>query len=374
MASTDTIRIAAMGDAMLGRSVGARYEARPDDFAMADIRGVVDGHDIVFVNLECPVSSRGRPDPIQKPNVTFCAPPATIQILKGLGVNVVSVGNNHALDYGVEALEDTLSHLTAAGIQWGGAGRDYAEANAPICLEVNGQRVAILSHVFIYSASTRMAADQQPGVADHRIERILPTISQLRRNGYIVIVSAHWGLEYAFHPIPYQRRQARQMIEAGASLILGHGPHYPQGFETHKHGRIVYSLGNILFDEPYPYSNRSFIYSVALSRTAGSVVEEQITPVRIVGGVPRIMTGHDGQRLRRALDALTRGYQAASRKQQRKISARYLSDIVNRVLTMKSLRFLFLPPLSFYRDVGLTGIAQKMRIRNLFGIFRKVWN
>jgi hypothetical protein len=111
-----------------------------------------------------------------------------------------------------------------------------------------------------------------------------------------------------------------------------------------------------------------------LSRTAGSVVEEQITPVRIVGGVPRIMTGHDGQRLRRALDALTRGYQAASRKQQRKISARYLSDIVNRVLTMKSLRFLFLPPLSFYRDVGLTGIAQKMRIRNLFGIFRKVWN
>jgi len=373
MSGADTIRIAAMGDAMLGRSVGARYEARPDDFAMADIRRVLDGHDIVFMNLECPVSSRGRPDPIQKPNVTFCAPPATIQILTGLGVNVVSVGNNHALDYGEEALEDTLSHLTAAGIRWAGAGRNYAEANAPVCFEVKGQRVAVLSHVFIYSASTRMAADGRSGVADHRIEGILRAISKLSCDGYIVIVSVHWGLEYAFHPIPYQRRQARQMIEAGASLILGHGPHYPQGFETHRHGRIVYSLGNFLFDEPYRYSNRSFIYSATLEGNTGKAIEEQITPVRLVAGVPTVMDGPDGQRLHRALDALTRAYQDSSRKQERKISARYFSDIVNRILTMKSLRFLFLPPLSFYQDVGVTGIAQKLRLRNFLGIFRKVW-
>lgn len=372
MTSTDTIQIAAMGDAMLGRSVGARYDARPDDFTMADIRSVIDGHDIVFVNLECPVSSRGRPDPIQKPNVTFCAPPETLGILRGIGVNVVSIANNHALDYGEEALRDTQLYLDQAGLRWGGAGRNYDEANAPIFLEVRGRKVAILCHVFIYSASTRIATKRRAGVADHHLGRMLRKIKSLRNEGYLVIVSVHWGLEYAFHPVPYQCRQARKMIEAGASLILGHGPHYPQGFETYEGGRIVWSLGNFLFDEPYRYSNRSFIYSAALSASSAQVVDERITPIEIVRGVPRVLSGPAGDRLHRGLRALTAGYQAGSRnKVQRRISARYFSDIVNRVFSMKSLRFLLLPPLGFYRDVGITGMMQKVRLRNLLSVVQK---
>jgi len=373
MTSVDKIRIAAMGDAMLGRNVGARYLAQPSDFVMADIRSVVEGHDIVFVNLECPVSSRGRPDPIQKPNVTFCAAPETLGVLQGVGVNVVSIANNHALDYGEEALTDTLRHLDNGGIRRGGAGRNYDEANAPVLLEINGIRVAILCHVFIYSASTRRATKQRAGVADHRLGKILRKIRSLRSKGYLVIVSVHWGLEYSFHPVPYQCRQAREMIEAGASLILGHGPHYPQGFETYKGGRIVWSLGNFLFDEPYRYSNRSFIYSAALPASSPErVVDERVIPIEIVNGVPRVLSGPPGDRLRRGLRALSAGYQLDSRKVQRRTSARYFSDIINRVFSMKSMRFLLIPPLGFYRDVGITGMIQKVRMRNLLSIARKV--
>jgi poly-gamma-glutamate capsule biosynthesis protein CapA/YwtB (metallophosphatase superfamily) len=166
---TGVVRIAAMGDTMLGRRVGERFRVRPADFAMPAIAEFLRAHDIVFLNLECPVSANGRPDPIQRPNVTFRAEPATLQILKDLGTTVVSLGNNHMLDYGPEALCDTLQHLDDAGIRHVGAGRNYQEANKPLCLEFGRTRIAFLSHVFIYSASTRMATQQDAGVSDHRI-------------------------------------------------------------------------------------------------------------------------------------------------------------------------------------------------------------
>ena len=75
---------------------------------------------------------------------------------------------------------------------------------------------------------------------------------------------SHWGYEYSFYPLPYQMRSARQMIDAGASVILGHGPHYPQGIERYRDGRIVYSLGNFIFDEPHKYANRSFVFGVEI--------------------------------------------------------------------------------------------------------------
>jgi poly-gamma-glutamate synthesis protein (capsule biosynthesis protein) len=366
------VRIAAMGDTMLGRRVGERFRARPEDFTMPAIADFLRAHDIVFLNLECPVSANGRPDPIQKPNVTFRAEPATLQILKDLGVTVVSLGNNHMLDYGPEALSDTLRHLDDAGIRRTGAGHDYEEANAPLHLEFGNSRIAFLSHVLIYSASTRMATRHDAGVSDHRIERILARIRALRSQGYVVVVSLHWGLEYAFYPLPYQRRQAKKMIEAGASLILGHGPHYAQGIESYGHGQIVYSLGNFVFDEPYAYSNRSFIFSVGL-RPDGELVEPRITPVQIgESHVPQLCDGRSRERMLRMVDALSQAYLRVDDRLWRKISSRYFSDIVNRVLSAKSTRFLSLAPISFYMDVGVTNGLKKLRLRNLRAVAQKL--
>src|SRR3972149_9816095 len=132
-------RLAAMGDVMLSRNVGKHYMARPDDFLLNEIRSFLKYYDLIFVNLETPVSTKGVPHHIQDPNVTCCAHPDTLRIIKNLGVNIVSLGNNHMLDYGEEALCETLEHLDHYGIKYVGAGQNYEEANRPLLLEINSK-------------------------------------------------------------------------------------------------------------------------------------------------------------------------------------------------------------------------------------------
>jgi len=366
--STKTLRIAAMGDMMLARDVGRHFSTHPSDFAMPEIQELLSGHDVVLANLENPVSYAGKPHPKQKPNVTFCADPDTLKILSSLGIDTVSLGNNHLLDYGPEALLETLAHLDKAGIRHSGAGRDYDEANRPVFIEKDGFRLAILSCVFIYSASTEMARDGIPGVSEYRLRRILPRIRELRAAGYIVIVSIHWGLEYSFYPVPYQMRQARQMIDSGASLIIGHGPHYVQGTERYRDGMIVYSLGNFIFDEPYRFSNRGYIFSATLSPD-GSLTDFATYPIRLVRHVPQLTTGSEQTLMMRRIEALSRAYTRRNRSYWRGISSQYFSDIVNRVLTMRSLKFLALPPLRFYLEIGIVNTLKKIRLANISSIF-----
>ena len=369
MSMAGDIRIAAMGDVMLDRAVGEHFRRRPEDFDMADIRALLAPCDLVLANLETTVSTRGTPDPRQDPHVAFRSHPDTLRVLKNLGVDAVSLANNHLLDWGAEALADTLANLDAAGIAHAGAGRDYEEANRPLLLERAGLPLALLSHVFIYSASTRRATRRRAGVADHRIGRILKRIRRLRREGRIVIVTLHWGMEYSFYPLPYQARQARRMIDAGASLVLGHGPHYPQGIERHGHGRIVYSTGNFIFDEPYRYARRSFIYTAALD-AGGRVVEDEVHPVLLPDHVPHLAQGEAAARLRRQIHCLGAGYGRKSRRFWKRINSEYFTDIAGRVVRMRSPKFLFLPPLSFYLDIGLGNLLRKLRLRTVLNLVR----
>jgi poly-gamma-glutamate synthesis protein (capsule biosynthesis protein) len=138
-------RLAAMGDVMLDREVGRHFTAAPDDFAMADVVDVLRGFDIVCLNLENPVAVSGAPDAVQDPHVTFRAHPRTLDVIRRLGTTVVSLGNNHMLDYGGGALVETLEHLDRAGIGHVGAGRNSDEANRPFIIERNGRRIAFLS-------------------------------------------------------------------------------------------------------------------------------------------------------------------------------------------------------------------------------------
>ena len=108
-----------MGDVMLAREVGRHFTAAPHDFRMDDVRQVLKGFDVVCLNLENPVGITGSPDPVQDPHVTFRARPETLDVLKGLGVTLVSLGNNHMLDYGPAALVETLERLDSARHQVG---------------------------------------------------------------------------------------------------------------------------------------------------------------------------------------------------------------------------------------------------------------
>ena len=281
-----------MGDAMLHRDVQEHFYKTPNDFNLPQVNEILNNYDLKFLNLENPVGINGTPHPIQLPRVTFCSHPDTLQILKNLKIDTVSLANNHMLDYGETALAETLQNLDKENIKHVGAGRNYNEANQPLLMEVNGIKLAFLAYVFIYSASTDWARENRAGTSDFHIKKILPRIRELKSNGYLVFVSMHWGDENSFYPIPYQCKQARQMIDTGASLIIGHGPHYPQGIEDYKDGRIIYSLGNFIFDEPHFYAKRSFIYGLEIDED-GKLLNAQIYPFRIENHLPKILYGKE---------------------------------------------------------------------------------
>lgn len=340
------------------------YFEQPQDFLLTDVRAVLNQYDLVFLNLESPVSVRGTPHPIQDPNVTFRSHPDTLNILKNLGVTVVSLGNNHMLDYGEVALADTLVHLDSQGIRHVGAGMNYEDANRPLFLTCNGQKIAMLSYVFLFSASTEMARGNRPGVSDYRIKHILPRIDELKRNGYLVIVSAHWGLEYSLYPLPYQMRLARNMIDNGAAIIIGHGPHYPQGIESYKDGQIVYSLGNFVFDEPQKFANRSFIYGAELSDYTRPE-NRRIYPYHIVNHVPTFVDSRAKERIEKLVMNLSGSYPRRSKTFWKKINNIYFMDIINRVIRNRSTKFLFLPPPGFYFSIGFGNIIKKLKYGNI---------
>ncbi len=360
----DPIKIAALGDIMLDRDVGRHFFEQPQDFAFDDIAKKLAQYDLVIANLENPVGLTGYPHPKQDPHVAFRCHPDSLVVLKNLGVDVVTLANNHLLDYGESALLETTHYLDESHIKHLGAGINYEEANRPLLVEIKQQKIAILSSVMIYSASTERAGRNSAGVADYNIKKLIKNIKNLRLKGYQVIVTIHWGIEYCFYPIPYQRNFARKMIDAGASVILGHGPHYPQGIETYAGAEIVHSLGNFIFDEPYPNAERSFIYTAELA-PEGGIASREIFPVTLKNHCPHLDPEGECGRTAVIVNRFGEVYQRKDARFWKKINSRWFSDIAWRISFMKSWKFALLPPISFYFTIGFGNFFKKINKNNI---------
>ncbi|QFY13542.1 CapA family protein [Nonomuraea phyllanthi] len=241
------VTLALAGDTMLGRGVAERLEltADPADFFDAGVRDLFARADLVLLNLECCVSDRGRQwDPLHKP-FHFRAPPQAAAMLAELGVHAVTLANNHALDYGEDALLDTLDHLSAAGIRTVGAGADLARAWEPAVLEVGGLSLSVLGvtdHPPDFAATERRPgvayADLCTGVPD----RLTSTVAGL--GGDAVLVCVHWGPNMTAAPVTHVRRSARALVGAGATLVAGHSAHVFHGVA----GPVLYDLGDFIDD------------------------------------------------------------------------------------------------------------------------------
>ena len=234
------MKLGLAGDTMLGRKVAAAIaEKGPDALVGEDVVGVAREADLLVLNLECCISERGErwPDP-RKP-FFFRALPAAVQTLKLLGVDCVTLANNHALDYGADALLDTFEHLRAAGIAWVGAGPDRERARAPVVLESGGFRLAVIGccdHPAEYAAGP-----DSPGVA-YGLEWVPRAVEQAESDG--VLVTPHWGPNMAPQPLASVRRWAAVLRDAGAALVAGHSAHVFHGVEE----GVLYDLGDFLDD------------------------------------------------------------------------------------------------------------------------------
>lgn len=257
---TDLV-ICAVGDIMLDGTARPVMKEQGYDYPFVKMLPYFSGAQIVFGNVEGPLTDRGTPE--QDKTYVFRSPPAVVSTaLKTAGFNVVSLANNHTLDYGTDGLAQTIETLDSAGILHTGAGADLMAARQPALLQANGQRVAILAYSMTLPESF-FAGPNKAGTAFGHEQHVRADIVAAREQADIVLVSFHWGQEGKTTLRDYQTRLGHVAIDAGASAVIGHHPHIVQGIEQYKDGIILYSLGNFTFGS---YSMNSARAAVAQLR------------------------------------------------------------------------------------------------------------
>lgn len=203
--------------------------------------------DIMMLNNEFAYSTRGTKTPDK--SYTFRADPSRVNILKEMGVDIVSLANNHALDYGPDALMDTFTTLDDAGIDYVGAGKNLDRAKAPIYYEIGDKKIAYLASSRVIFAMDWYATDDRPGmVGTYDPAGLIESIEEASANSDYVVVYVHWGVERNHYPEKYQKSFAKAYIDAGADIVIGCHPHVMQGIEIYKGKPIAYSLGNYWFN------------------------------------------------------------------------------------------------------------------------------
>jgi poly-gamma-glutamate capsule biosynthesis protein CapA/YwtB (metallophosphatase superfamily) len=292
------VRLALAGDTMLGRQVGeALLESPPRSLVAEGVVEAARDADVVVLNLECCVSERGSPWPDPGKPFFFRAPPVAVELLLHLGVDCVTLANNHALDYGEEALLDTLGYLRAAGIATVGAGVDVAEARSPAVLEAGGIRLAVLG---VSDHPEEFAAGPaRPGIALADLPEGVPPWLLTAIGGSdadAVLVTAHWGPNMTPEPLPYVRAAARQLLGGGATLVAGHSAHVFHGVVP----GVLYDLGDFLDDYAVDRVLRNdlgLLFLVDLDERGASAVEA--VPLKLDYCVTRLAEGADAVWIRR---------------------------------------------------------------------------
>lgn len=243
LAQAETVRLIFAGDIMLDEGPGRAIAAGRDPFE--HVAAYLADADFRVGNLECPVATTGQP--VQSKIFVFRAHPRVLDVLKGR-FDAVAVANNHSGDYGQQAFLETLGHLDAAGIRHFGGGRNLAAAHAPLWVEKQGLRIALLAYNE-FKPRAFEAGPGWPGIAWSEDEQVIADMRAARAAGAdLVIPFMHWGWEREPEPDARQRALARRLIDEGADAVVGGHPHITQGAEIYRGRPIIYSLGNFVFD------------------------------------------------------------------------------------------------------------------------------
>lgn len=215
---------------------------------------IMQSNDYTVINNEFAFSNRGRP--MKGKMYTFCAPVRNTRILHKLGVDAVSLANNHVYDYGRTAFFDTLRALKKAKIAYTGGGKNRAEARKPVCFKCRGKKIAIVAATRAEKyIMTPEAGKNTPGVFRTYDDRgYVRAIRRAKKKADVVIAFVHWGTEYSTQLEKAQKQQARDYIDAGADVIVGAHTHCLQGIGYYKKKPIFYSLGNFWFNEKRLYT------------------------------------------------------------------------------------------------------------------------
>ena len=270
------------GDVILARAVAQTME-RTKQSPLRHVRDLFRAADIAFVNLESPFSDQPQ---LRTAEMIFRADPAAVEVLKDAGIDIVSTANNHVRDCGPRGIEFTLDLLEKNGIAAVGTAATEAAAHDGRILERNGVKFGFLAYT--YDQANGNHTTQDPRVCGLDIARMRQSVRAMKADA--VIVSMHAGVEYATKPHPSQVTFARAAIDAGAKLVVGHHPHVIQPPELYNGGLILYSLGNLVFDQNPPATRKGLLAAVTFEGPQPNSCD--ITLVDIVNTAPQPAAGN----------------------------------------------------------------------------------
>ena len=252
---SEATTLIAVGDIMLSRDVASTIKRKNDyKYPFLNTADLLKSADITFGNLECPITP-GRI--IQTNEMVFRADPQVVEGLKYAGFDILSLANNHTMNFGEKGIEDTFKYLNEANIKFIGAGKDLKEAFEPKILEVNGLKFAFLAYADnSFMPVSYGAKENKAGIAFMDIAKMNQDVKSAKEKSDFVIISMHSGVEYAKEPNQNQINFAHSAIDAGADLVIGHHPHIVQKVEKYKDKYILYSLGNFVFDQMWSEETR----------------------------------------------------------------------------------------------------------------------
>ena len=245
----DALRLLVAGDVMLSRGV------QDPVAALSPMSGFLRRADLTVGNLESTLSTRGEPT---QGGDSFGGSPQLLGPLRGAGFDAMSLANNHAGDYGEAALLDSVATLTGSPVVPFGAGDNAAAASRPAVIERGGVRFGFVG--FNAIGETPQAGPGTPGAFSLRmpprtgplvqadLDRVLRAVRRTAQRADVVVVLPHWGTQYTHLPEPIQRRVGRDLVRAGADLVVGGHPHWVQGMDAVGDVPVLHSLGNFVFD------------------------------------------------------------------------------------------------------------------------------
>lgn len=282
-----TLLIHGTGDVSLDPDYIPNLRTYGYSYAFSGMQGLFQRDDLTIVNMECPVSSIGSAVPKE---FNFECDPAALPAAKAAGVDVANMANNHAYDYGPEALVDTRRNLANAGLHPVGGGVDPAQAEQAQLFDIKGWRVAVVGiDEVVDPYPEEVAAPGHPGTAcGHDVDCMVAQIKRADAQADLVLVVIHWGVELDTQPESYQVEQGHRFIDAGADVIIGGHSHRLQPLSVYRGKPIFWSLGNFVWPHLSEEGSRTAIAEVTIGPRGGT--HARLVPVYIESSGHPVLT------------------------------------------------------------------------------------
>ena len=290
------------GDVLFANAFKAGYDADGIKGVVApELLEELRAADILMVNNEFPFSDRGTP--MADKQFTFRCSPGYVKALNEMGVDIVSLANNHTLDYGRDALSDTFTTLDGAGILYAGAGETKERAYELQIIEKNGKKFGFLAASRVVPESNWKVEERTPGMLTaYDDTKLVQLIKEARSGCDFLSVYIHWGVEYDAYPQDYQTKIATDCFNAGADLILGAHTHCLQGISYISGKPVFYSLGNFVFGQ-----NIDKTAAVKVQVSSDGTVSYGLLPVYAAGGTTKLMDTNSASTLYQYMTQISDG-------------------------------------------------------------------